>query len=92
VQVAVTCAAGPKCSGTASFSVALGNAGAKRSVLLAAGHFALNAGKAGAISLPVSKAGRQLMRLGTGTRPDVAGNLTIALLGGKKTEHRVTVR
>ena len=69
MQVAVTCAAGPKCSGTASLRVALGNAGAKRSVLLAAGHFALKAGKAGAISLPVSKAGRQLLRSSTGNGP-----------------------
>jgi hypothetical protein len=71
--------------------VAVGKAGAKRNVLFAAGHFTLKAGRAGALSLPISAAARQLLRSAAGKGPQLAGNLTIALLGGKKSEHRVTV-
>lgn len=92
VQVALTCAAGTRCSGTASISVAAGKAGAKRSVVLAAGHFALGGGRPGSLSLPVSAAGRQLLRSGAGNGTGLAGNLTITLLGGKQSEHRVSVR
>ena len=58
----------------------------------AKGHFALNAGRAGHLSLPVSGAGPPLLRSGAGKPEELAGNLTIALLGGKKSEHRVVVR
>ncbi len=92
VQLAVACAAGTRCSGLASLEVAVGKAGAKRNVLFAAGHFTLSAGRAGALSLPISGAARQLLRSAAGKGPQLAGNLTVALLGGKKSQHRVSLR
>ena len=92
IQVGVSCAAGTRCTGTARLSVAVGRAGAKRNVLFAKGDFALNGGRAGHLSLSVSGAGRTLLRSGGGKLEELTGNLTIALLGGKKSEHRVVVR
>jgi hypothetical protein len=91
VHVAVTCAAATRCTGLASLNVAVSAAGAKRSVVFATGHFALGSGRAGALSLPVSRAGRKFLR-GATTGEVLVGNLTITLLGGKKSEHRVVVR
>ena len=92
VEVGVACVAGTRCAGTASLSVAVGRAGAKRNVLFANGDFALNAGRTGHLSLSVSGAGRTLLRSGDGKLEELTGKLTITLLGGKKSEHRVVVR
>jgi hypothetical protein len=91
VYVAVACTAATRCTGMASLSVAVSGAGAKRSKVFAKGHFALGAGRAGALSLPVSGAGRKLLAGATNGEVWV-GNLTITLLGGKKSQHRVVVR
>jgi hypothetical protein len=92
VQVGVACAAGTRCTGTASLSVAVSKSGAKRNVLFAKGDFALNAGRTGHLSLFVSGAGRTLLRSGGGKLEELIGKLTITLVGGKKSEHRVVVR
>jgi hypothetical protein len=91
VHVAVTCAAATRCTGTASLSLAVSAAGAKRSLVLAKGHFALGAGRAGALSLRVTGVGHKLLAGATDAEV-VVGDLTIALLGGQKSQHRVVVR
>jgi hypothetical protein len=92
IEVGVACAAGTTCTGTASLSVTVGKAGAKRNVPFAKGKFVLGAGQSGHLSLSVSGAGRTLLRSGGGKLEELSGKLTIALLGGQKTEHRIVVR
>lgn len=92
VEVGVACAAGTRCAGTASLSVAVSKPAPKREVVFAKGSFALSAGRSGHLSLSISGTGRTLLRSGGGKLEELTGNLTIALLGGKKSEHRVVVR
>ncbi len=92
VRVAIACAVATKCMGTASLSVGVGRAGAKKSVLFAKGRFTLRAGGTGALSLPISGPGRKLLGSSGGKAEDLVGNLTITLLGGKQSEHRVVLR
>ncbi len=92
VEVGVACVAGTRCAGTASLSVVVGPARAKRNVLFAKGDFAVDGGRTGHLSLSVTSAGRTLLRSGGGRLEQLTANLTINLVGGKKSQHRVIVR
>jgi hypothetical protein len=85
IGVNLSCGPAIKCSGTSTLTAASHKGGA--TVTLAQGRFTVAAGKTKAVPFTETAAGKAFLK----DHKDIAGQLTLTLMGGKKSTHQVRV-
>ncbi|HTT89464.1 MAG TPA: hypothetical protein VMF65_07885, partial [Acidimicrobiales bacterium] len=94
VAVKIGCSSSVKCTGSGTVTIEEGKAKTAHSVVLAEGRFAIAAGHTASVPFAgKAPAGKILSSLAGGkvNGGKVAGVLTLSLLGGKTTTHRLTL-